>query len=111
MHRCRRQRHRRWRLTSQAPDPLVCQTELGGSINPHVFIDTDGATYLLWKADGNAIGQRSTLYAQRLVPNGLSLAGQPVPLLRSDAAWEQPLIENPALVAADGSYLLLYSGG
>jgi hypothetical protein len=65
----------------------------------------------LWKADGNAIGQPSTLYAQGLAPEGLSLTGQPVPLLRSDAAWEHPLIENPALVAADNSYILLYSGG
>src|SRR5262245_22581023 len=55
-------------FVSPAPDPLVCQTELGGSIDPHPFIDTDGAPYLLWKADGNAIGQRSTLFAQRLGP-------------------------------------------
>jgi beta-xylosidase len=98
-------------FVSAAPDPLVCQTVLGGSIDPHPFVNADGAAYLLWKADGNAIGQRSTLFAQGLGPNGLSLSGQPVPLLRSDAAWEQPLVENPALVAADRSYLLLYSGG
>jgi hypothetical protein len=31
--------------------------------------------------------------------------------LSSDAAWEQPLIENPAMVFAGRSYTLLYSGG
>jgi hypothetical protein len=31
--------------------------------------------------------------------------------LHSDAAWEQPLIENPALVATGSSYVLWYSGG
>jgi beta-xylosidase len=98
-------------FASGATDPLVCQTQLGGSIDPHPFIDHDGTPWLLWKADGNAIGQPSTLYAQGLAPEGLSLTGQPVPLLRSDAAWEHPLIENPALVAADNSYILLYSGG
>jgi beta-xylosidase len=98
-------------FVSPAPDPLVCQTHLGGSIDPHPFIDTDGAAYLLWKADGNAIGQPSTLFAQRLAHDGLTLTGQPVPLLSSDAGWEQPLIENPALVASGGSYVLLYSGG
>jgi beta-xylosidase len=98
-------------FVSQATEPLVCQTQFGGSIDPNPFIDTDGAPSLLWKADGNAIGQPTTLYAQRLAPDGLGLTGQPVPLLRSDAAWEQPLIENPALVAADRFYLLLYSGG
>jgi Glycosyl hydrolases family 43 len=91
-------------FVSTAPDPLVCQTHLGGSIDPHPFIDTDGAAYLLWKADGNAIGQPSTLYAQRLTPDGLALTGQPVALLSSDAAWEQPLIENPALVATGRVY-------
>jgi beta-xylosidase len=98
-------------FVSPAPDPLVCQAHLGGSIDPHPFIDRDGTASLLWKADGNDIGQPSTLYAQHLAHDGLALSGQPVPLLRSDAAWEQPLIENPALVAAGRSYTLLYSGG
>jgi beta-xylosidase len=98
-------------FVSQAPEPLVCQTRLGGSIDPHPLIDHHGTPYLLWKADSNAISQPSTLYAQRLTPDGLSLTGQPIPLLSSNAAWEQPLIENPALIAAGHSYVLLYSGG
>ncbi|MGH9252553.1 MAG: glycoside hydrolase family 43 protein, partial [Acidimicrobiales bacterium] len=97
-------------FASQATRPLVCQTNLGGSIDPHPFVDADGTPFLLWKADGNAIGQPSTLFAQRLRPDGLALTGQPVPLVSSDAAWEQPLIENPALVATGRSYTLLYSG-
>jgi beta-xylosidase len=97
--------------TSPAPEPLVCQPDLGGSIDPQPFVDRDGAAYLLWKADANAIGETSQLFAQRLRPDGLALTGNPVALLRSDAGWEQPLIENPALLAVDGSYLLLYSGG
>ena len=70
-----------------------------------------GPPYLLWKADANAIGQTSQLFAQRLRPDGLALTGERGALLRSDAGWEQPLIENPALLAADGAYILLYSGG
>ena len=98
--------------TSSGSDPIVCQPHLGGSIDPQPFVDRDGTAYLLWKADANAIGQTSQLFAQRLRPDGLTLAGEAVPLLRSsDAGWEQPLIENPALLAADGAYLLLYSGG
>jgi beta-xylosidase len=97
--------------TSPAPEPLVCQADLGGSIDPQPFVDRDGIAYLLWKADANAIGETSQLFAQRLRPDGLALTGNPVALLRSDAGWEQPLIENPALLAIDGSYLLLYSGG
>jgi beta-xylosidase len=97
--------------TSPAPQPLVCQPQLGGSIDPQPFIDSDGTTYLLWKADANAIGQTSQLFSQALRPDGLALVGEPVVLLRNDAAWERPLIENPALLAAGGAYLLVYSGG
>ena len=98
-------------FTSPATEPLVCQPELGGSIDPYPFVDADGTPYLLWKADGNAVGSASVLFAQRLGPGGLTLAGDPVPLLQNDAGWETPLIENPALVRVDGRYMLLYSGG
>jgi beta-xylosidase len=98
-------------FVSPAADPLVCQTHLGGSIGPYPFVDPDGTAFLLWKADGNAIGQPSTLFAQRLAPDGLALTGEPVGLVSSGAAWEPPLIENPALVATDRSYVLFYSGG
>jgi Glycosyl hydrolases family 43 len=94
-----------------SPEPLVCQAELGGSIDPHPFVDGDGTPYLLWKADGNAVGRASVLYVQRLTVDGLGLEGEPAQLLRVDAGWEDPLIENPALVHAGGRYLLLYSGG
>lgn len=97
--------------TSQAPEPLVCQPDLGGSIDPQPFVDDDGTTYLLWKSDANAIGGTSQLFAQPLRPDGLALVGDPVALLRSDAGWEWPLIENPALLATDDAYFLLYSGG
>lgn len=96
---------------SPPPEPVVCQPHLGGSIDPQPFVNSDGTAYLLWKADANAIGQTSQLFAQRLRPDGLALAGDAVTLLRSDAEWEWPLIENPALLAVDGAYLLLYSGG
>jgi beta-xylosidase len=98
-------------FAAAATEPLVCQTELGGSIDPHPFVDDDGTAYLLWKADGNAVGLASTLFAQTLRPDGLALTGQAAALLSSGAPWEEPLIENPALVATGGSYALLYSGG
>lgn len=98
-------------FTSPSAEPLVCQAELGGSIDPHPFVDRDGTAYLFWKADGNAIGQASWLFGQRLRPDGLGFDGEPVALLRNDATWERPLIENPALVRAGTGYSLLYSGG
>jgi beta-xylosidase len=97
--------------SSPAPEPLMCQPQLGGSIDPQPFIDSDGTAYLLWKADANAIGQTSQIFAEVLRPDGLALAGAPVSLLHYNAPWERPLIENPALLAAAGTYLLVYSGG
>jgi beta-xylosidase len=97
--------------TSPVPEPLVCQADLGGSIDPQPFVDRDGTAYLLWKSDANAIGGTSQLFAQPLRPDGWRLAGDPVALLSNDAGWEWPLIENPALLAADDAYFLLYSGG
>jgi hypothetical protein len=46
--------------TSPDPEPLVCQPDLGGSIDPQPFVDNDGTAYLLCKGHANAIGQTST---------------------------------------------------
>jgi beta-xylosidase len=95
----------------QGEQPLVCQPDLGGSIDPAPFRDANGDAFLLWKSDANAIGGRSTLFSQRLRADGLAFEGDAVALLASDASWEQPLIENPTLATLDGGYLLFYSGG
>ena len=100
-------------FTPTGDQPLICQLDQGGSIDPDPFVDTAGSPYLLWKADGNAVGIASRLYSQRLRPDGLALEGEPVELLRSDAAWEQPLIENPAMRSstADTSSCTRAAGG
>lgn len=91
--------------------PLVFQEAEGGSIDPSPFVDADGAAYLLWKADANAIGRPSSLWIQRLQPDGLTLSGSPTRLLGVEAGWEEPLIEAPALVRTGTVYHLFYSGG
>ncbi len=90
--------------------PLVCQPELGGSIDPSPFVDADGTPYLLWKSNG-AAGQPATLWSQRLDATGTALApGTPTPLLAADQAWEAGVVEAPDLVLAGGRYVLFYSG-
>ena len=39
----------------QQPEPIVCQTELGGSIDADAFRDADGKLYLYFKNDGNRV--------------------------------------------------------
>ena len=90
--------------------PLVCQQRLGGSIDPHRFVDRDGAAYLLWKNDGNCCGLPTRIWAQRLDRDGLELEGRPVSLgVRNDAPWEGKLIEAPTLWRQGGTYYLLFS--
>lgn len=89
--------------------PLIYQLDLGGSIDPSPFVDTDGTAYLLWKADSNAINQPSSLWIQELSDDGTALVGSPIRLLDHDALWEMPLIEAPSLVASAGTYYLFYS--
>ncbi len=91
--------------------PLVYQWTRGGSIDPDPFVDVDGTAYLLWKSDDNALGRRTVLWAARLRPDGLALAGRPVRVLRQRQAWQRPLVEAPCLVQRDGTYHLLYSAG
>ncbi|MCA1653121.1 MAG: glycoside hydrolase family 43 protein [Sphingomicrobium sp.] len=92
-------------------EPLVCQTELGGTIDADAFRDADGKLYLYFKNDGNGVGKSSAIWGQRLSDDGMSLIGQPIALARGGRPWEQKLIEAPSMVRSPSGYQLFYSGG
>jgi beta-xylosidase len=96
-------------FTDRAGGPFILQASRGGSIDPSPFVDDDGTAYLFWKSDDNALRRPPSLWGQRLRADGLELEGDPVALLRHDRAWEEPLIEAPAVVRAGGRYYLFYS--
>ena len=92
--------------------PLVCQSSLGGDIDPSVVTDPSGAAGLLWKNDGNATGAPVSLWQQPLADDGLSLTGAPTRLIGADRPWEYGLVEGPAMLASTkGGWWLFYSGG
>jgi beta-xylosidase len=93
------------------PEPIVCQTGLGGSIDADAFRDADGKLYLYFKNDGNRVHARTSLWGQPLAPDGLSVTGQPVELVRDDQAWEQWVVEAPSMVRSPAGYELFFSGG
>lgn len=98
---------------SDASEPLVCQRELGGSIDASAFRDADGSLILYWKSDGNNpdVLKPSKLWAARLSADGLRLTGEPVELLRNTEHWEWRVVESPTMLRDDrGRYVLLYSG-
>ena len=91
--------------------PIVCQTKLGGTIDASPFKDADGSLYLYFKNDGNRVHERTSLWGQRLVPDGLSAVGEPRELLKDNERWEDRVIEAPTMVRAPTGYDLFYSGG
>ena len=106
------------RAVADAPDgpfvddqkqPLVCQTDEGGSIDANPFRDEDGTLYLLWKNDGNCCGMDTYIYVQRLSADGLKLVGKPARLVKQDAGWEGSLVEAPTLWREGDDLFLFYS--
>lgn len=88
---------------------LVCEPELGGSIDPSPLRDGE-KLYLYWKNDGNCCGQPTYLYGQELAPHGLSLVGEPTKLVQNDVAWEGSLVEAPTMFKHERRYYLFFSG-
>ena len=89
--------------------PLVCETDDGGSIDAHPFTAPDGKRYLYWKNDGNRIGVDTWISVQPLDPSGTTLVGEPTKLIKQDQPWEGSLVEAPFVVEASGTYWLFYS--
>lgn len=93
--------------TAQAT-PLL-QTGSPGVIDVHYFEAPNGTKYLLWKPDGNAIGQTTPIRIQPLSADGLSLTGSATTLLTNTLGWEGALIEAPWMIFEGGWYYLFYS--
>jgi beta-xylosidase len=92
--------------------PLICQTTIGGSIDPSVVHDRSGGLILVWKSDGNARHLPVGIWEQQLAPDGLSVLGASHHLLGATQPWEHRIIEGPALLAdSKGGWWLFYSGG
>jgi beta-xylosidase len=91
--------------------PIVCQPELGGSIDATEFQDAGGARYLAWKNDGNCCGLPTRFFIQPLSADGLKLTGKATDMgVVNDQQWEGGVIEAPTLLLHDGTYYLFYSG-
>ncbi len=98
-------------FVSTATEPLVCQPEIGGTIDASPFRDADGQLYLYFKNDGNhpRFGKPTDIFVQRLTADGLSLTGERRALLRNDTGWEAHVIESPTMVRHASGYTMLFS--
>jgi beta-xylosidase len=96
-------------FVDESSGPMVCQRDLGGSIDPAVGVDDDGGLVLLFKNDGNCCGMPTSIWSQPLSGDGLEVVGEPSELLVAEPGWEGDLIEGPSMVAHGDEYLLFYS--
>jgi beta-xylosidase len=91
--------------------PFICQRNLGGSIDPRVFTERNGTTWMLWKSDQNKGGSngRTSLWSQRLSSDGLGLVGRSSVLMGPDEPWQGTIVEAPQMVEVNGTYWIFYS--
>lgn len=75
--------------------PWLCQTSIGGSIDPSPFVDDNGQVYLVWKNDGNCCNFQVNIWGQPLTSNGTMFAPgtAPVALITNDQAWEATIVK------------------
>jgi beta-xylosidase len=111
-----------WSATASAPNgPFSyatgpwCKTEQGGSIDPSLFVDNDGAVHLLLKTEGIGAPYVPTRIfefplssdAVSLKPGGVEhqlLEVMPAP------SFEYPIVEAPTMIRSpDGTLFLFYS--
>jgi putative cell wall-binding protein len=93
--------------------PLVCQLDLGGSIDPQPFVDIDGRPWLHWKNNDGSSSAVSSVWAAPLGADGTTLAG-PAQLVMSKDSVNHPwqnTVDNPQMVVVDGVRYLFFSGG
>jgi hypothetical protein len=99
-----------------SPVPLVCQQNLGGDIDPQLFVDPHGPdgryqpNYLVWKSDNNSSpgDGAPSIWAQPLSNDGFFLEGQPVDIFTADKSWELPLAEAPQMALSPTSTVWMF---
>ena len=89
--------------------PIECQLDLGGSLDPSPFLDSNGTPYLIWKSQGTA-NQPPAIWSQQMTPDGTALVpATSATLLEPTQSWQGGVVEGPAMVVSGGQYRLFYS--
>jgi hypothetical protein len=101
-------------FTDTSTAPLLCDSALGGAIDPAPFVDpVTGQPYLIWKTNDGGSNQPARLWSQPLGPDGRTLIGQ-ASLIQVQDPTRHPsetTIENPQMVESGGDYFLVFSTG
>ncbi len=101
--------------TDTNSQPIVCQhgngwpgptitgnANGGGSIDPDIFTTSTGASYLIWKNDGNRDGLSTTIWSTPLSDSSLlPMTTSTTALLTDDQPWQDGIIEGPEMYEVD----------
>jgi putative cell wall-binding protein len=100
-------------FTDRSTAPLVCQGNLGGTIDPQPFIDADGRPWLYFKNNDGSSAAVSKVWTVQLKSDGVNLDGPIREVLAKNTQqypW-QATVDNPQMVLAGGVYYLFHTGG
>ena len=95
-------------FTVQGDAMIICPEDEGGAIDASTVV-IDDVRYLVWKNDGNCCELDTWIQAAALAPDGLSITGDPIRLLKQTEDWEGNLVEAPTVVARESGLVMLYS--
>lgn len=85
--------------------PLMCEDV--GSIDAFPMRDENGKLYLIWKQDGNSVGNPTPIWISEMNEERTELIGEKKELFRNDAPWESNLVEGVAMVR-NGEYFYAF---
>lgn len=94
----------------ESPGPLV---EHGQGVIDATWVSDGVTSYLVYKIDGNSVGQPTPILARELSPDGLSFApgSEAVQLLvNNPGTWEGGVVEAQWIIHREGQWFLFYSG-
>ena len=104
-------------------DVLACPADIGGAIDPSGFVDSDGSVYVVYKIDGNSIGNGGAcgntvapivptpIKLQKLDSTGTVTDGSDPVIILDRSDLDGPYVEAPSLGKVDDTYLLFFSSG
>jgi Glycosyl hydrolases family 43 len=101
--------------------PTIDDGDWGGSIDPDIFTDDSGNSYLIWKSDGDHLAGTvpSIIWSVPLSANLTGFTGTPTQLMRDAQTWQSGIVEGPDMVETEtpnggnpptDNYYLFYAG-
>jgi hypothetical protein len=103
-------------FTDNSGGPLICQSNLGGAIDPSPFIDpATGMPWLIWKSNDGGSSQPARIWSEELNSTGTGFypGSAPTEIFYNNTTaypWEAT-VEDPSILPVNGQFDLLFSGG